>query len=127
MDQSFTVELTNRPGELARLARALATQGIDIRQLAGGSAGNAGWAFLTTDDEAATRSVLQDLGYRYLEGRVITVAVEDRPGALADLSERLTRADVDIAGVMIVGHRGTLVEIALTVDDESRARAVLGG
>lgn len=126
MSQPFTIELANRPGELARLARALAVRGVDIRHIAGGAAGHAAWAFLTTDNDAATREVLRSLGYRYLEGRTITVEVEERPGALADLSERLGRAGVNIEGFMIVGHHGSQVEIAFSVDDEGKARAALG-
>ena len=126
MSQPFTVELANRPGELARLARGLAVRNIDIRHLAGGSHGKGGWAFLTTDNEEATREALRDMHLRFMEGATVVAEVEDHPGALADLSERLAQAGVNIEGVLIVGHRGSKVEIAFSVDDERRARDVLG-
>ena len=126
MSQPFIVELENRPGELARLARGLAAHDIDIRHLAGGSHGQGGWAFLTTSDEASTREVLRSMGYTFLEGATVVAEVDDRPGALADLSERLAAADVNVEGVMIVGHRGSKVEIAFSVDDERKAREALG-
>ncbi len=126
MSRPFVVQLQNRPGELAHLARALAARGIDIRQIAGGGAGRTYHAVLDTDDDAATREVLRNMGYSFVEGAAIVVEAEDRPGTLAELSERLAAADVNIEGVLIVGRRGTQVEIAFAVDDEKRAREALG-
>ena len=126
MSQPFVVQLQNRPGELAHLARGLAARGINIKHIAGGGAGRLGCAYLTTDDEAATREVLHGLGFSYVEGQMIVVEVEDRPGALADVSETLGAAGVDIHGVLIVGRRAGMVEIALSVDEPDRAREVLG-
>jgi len=126
MSQPFRVQLANRPGELARLARALAVRGINIREISGGSSGPATWAFVTTDNEEATREVLRGMGYPFLEGPTVTVTVEDTPGALADLAERLAQADVNVEGLVIVGHHGSLVDIAFVVSDERKAREVLG-
>jgi hypothetical protein len=126
MSQPFRVQMANRPGELARLTRALAARDIDIRQISGGSSGPATWAFLTTDNEEATREVLRGLGYPFLEGPTVTVTVGDTPGALADLAERLAQADVNVEALVIVGHHGSQVDIAFSVDDERKAREVLG-
>lgn len=126
MTHPFVVQLQNRPGELAHLARALATRGIDIRHIAGGGAGCTGCAFLTTDDDTATREVLHSMGYTFVEGNTVIAETEDRPGALAELSEKLAAAGVNIEGVLIVGHRGGMVEIAFSVNDATRAREALG-
>lgn len=126
MSHPFVVQLQNRPGELAHLARALAARGIDIRHIAGGGTGCTGCAFLTTDDDSATREVLHSMGYTFVEGNTIVVEADDRPGTLAELSEKLASAGVNIEGVLIVGRRGGQVEIAFSVDDQQRAREALG-
>ena len=126
MTRPFVVQLQNRPGELAHLARALAVRGIDIRHIAGGGAGCTYCAFLATDNDPTTREVLRSMGYNFVEGTTIVVEVEDRPGMLAELSEKLGAANVNIEGVLIVGRRGGLVEIAFAVDNEARAREALG-
>jgi hypothetical protein len=61
--RQFVVQLDNRPGELAHLARALAARGIDIRHIGGVGAGDLGCAFITTSDDEATREVLHGLGH----------------------------------------------------------------
>jgi hypothetical protein len=126
MVQQFVVQLENRPGALARLARALAVRGVNIEQIAGGGAGPLGYAVLTTNDDATTREVLRSSGYRFVEGQSLIVEIEDRPGTLADVTERLADAGIQILGVLVVGRRGPLAEIALSVDDVPRARRVLG-
>ena len=126
MSSQFVVQLENRPGELAHLARALATRGIDIRHIASVGAGSVGCAFLSTSDDEATREVLRGLGHAVIEGEPVLVDVEDRPGGLADVLERLGNAGVNILGTMVVGRRSGVMEVVLCVDDEARAHAALG-
>ncbi|OGO54521.1 MAG: hypothetical protein A2Z32_09760 [Chloroflexi bacterium RBG_16_69_14] len=126
MSRQFVVQLENRPGELAHLARALGSRGIDIRHIASVGAGPLGCAFLTTSDDLATREVLRGLGHDYIEGDPVLVDVEDRPGGLADVLEQFASAGVNTFGSMIVGRRPGVVQMVFCVDDESRAWAALG-
>lgn len=125
MTRQFVIQLENRPGELAHLARALAARGIGIQHIACVGAGPLTCAVMTASDADATRTVLQGLGHDFIEGRAIVVEVEDRPGGLADVVERLARAGVNILGTLTVGRRSGIVEVAFTVDDEGRARQAL--
>jgi hypothetical protein len=126
MGTQFVVQLDNRPGALAGLARALAARGIDIRGISAGGAGDRGYAVLATSDDAATRAVLRSLGHPFVEGETLIVEVEDRPGGLAEVTEKLAAAGVDIRGVLFVGSGGGKVETAFSLDDVARARRALG-
>ena len=53
------------------------------------------------------------------------VEVEDRPGGLADVAEKLAAAGVNIVGTLCVGRRPGILEMAFTVDDEAKARRAL--
>ncbi|HEX5588839.1 MAG TPA: ACT domain-containing protein [Candidatus Limnocylindrales bacterium] len=125
MALQFVVQIENRPGSLARFAHALAERGVNIVHCAAGGAGAIGYAIVETEDDAATREVLRSIGASFVEGRPMTVEVEDRPGALAEVAERLGTAGVEIHGLLIVGRRDGLVHLAITVDDEAAARAAL--
>lgn len=126
MGMQFVVQLENRPGALGQLARALAVRGVNIVHIAGGGAGELGYAVLSTDDDEATRAVLRSTGLTFVEGAPLMVELEDRPGALADAAERLATAGVDVRGLLICGRREGRVEVAVTVDDVERARGALG-
>jgi hypothetical protein len=126
MSSQFVVQLDNRPGSFAGLTRALAERGIDLRGISGGGTGDHAYAVLTTDDDDATRQVLRSGGYPYVEGETLIVEVEDRPGGLAAVAEKLGAAGVDIRGVLFVGSAEGKVETAFSVDDVARARRALG-
>jgi hypothetical protein len=126
MARQFVVQLENRVGELAHLARALAARGVDIRHIWCFGSGKLACAFIVPSEPELMRTVLDGLGHEYIEGNPIVVDVEDRPGGLADVAERLAAAGVQIIGTLCVGQRPGLVEMAFTVDDEGRAREALG-
>ena len=126
MSNQFVVQLDNRPGALAGLARALAARGVDIRSISGGGAGERAYTVLTTDDDAATREVLRAGGYPFVEGETLVVEVEDRPGGLAAVTEKLAAAGVDIRSVLFVETGDRTVRTAFSVDDVERARKALG-
>jgi hypothetical protein len=127
MARQFVVQLDNRPGELAHLARALATRGINITQISCAGTGTIACAFMTTTDEVETRNVLRGLGHDFVEGVTVVVDVVDRPGGLADIAERLAAAGVNIHGTLCIGRRAGMIEMAFAVDDEAKAKAALAG
>jgi hypothetical protein len=55
----------------------------------------------------------------------LQVGVEDRPGALAQLTGRLASAGVNIIGVVILSRHQGKAELAITVDEVETARRVL--
>jgi hypothetical protein len=126
MPEHFVIQLPNHPGELARLARALAARGINIVHAACGGAGPVAFAYLETDHVDETGKVLSGMGYEFLAGKTIVVECPDQPGALAALAEELATVGVNIEGVMTACRNAGKVEIALTVDDVEKARAALG-
>jgi hypothetical protein len=125
MERQFVVQLDNRPGELAHLARALAARGVNITHISCAGTGKVACAFMTTENEDQTRDVLRGLGHEYIEGATVVVDVMDRPGGLADVAERFASAGVNILGTLCVGRREGVLEMAFAVDDVDKARAAL--
>ena len=126
MGEPFIVQLANRPGELGHLARALGMRGISIMQIAGSSAGDVSCAMLTTDNDTQTSEVLHSMGLDFVTGSTLIVEVDDKPGGLGELTARLGDGGVNIRGFCIIGRRDCHAEVALAVDDEVKAREILG-
>lgn len=121
----FSVRLKNEPGALAGLASKLAADGIDIRTLGLGAVGTYGCAVLSTSDDAAARETLRRSRYQFVEGEALNVGLVDRPGALAQLADRLGQAGVNINAVVLLGRHQGKAELAITVDSAEKARRVL--
>ena len=124
MQRQFVVQLDNRPGELAHLARAMAARGVNIEHISCAGTGSVACAFMTTSDDTA-REVLRGLGHDFIEGGAVVVEVLDQPGGLADVTERLAAAGVNVLGTMCIGRREGVLEMAFAVDDEEKARAAV--
>jgi hypothetical protein len=125
MARQFTVRLKNEPGALARLAGKLAEYGIDIRTIGMGAVGSYGCAVLSTNNDSEARDALRKARYTFIEGEALHVGVEDRPGALANLTGRLADAGVNITGVVVLSRHQGKAELAMTVDDVDAARRVI--
>lgn len=122
----FVVQLENSPGQLARLADALAERGINITAIAAVGSGSGGGIGLTTNDEASTRSALDAAGITSREIELVSASLEDKPGTLADAARRLADAGVNIELLLATGRSGNRIDVALGVDNVTAARQALG-
>jgi hypothetical protein len=125
MANQFVVQLHNRPGAMATLAEALAARGVDLRAIGGGGIGDSGHVIMTTADDEATRKVLEEGGYTFIEGESILAEVDDKPGGMARMSRALADAGVNIYGHLFLGRWGDRAMFAFVVDDPDRARPIL--
>lgn len=123
----FIVELKNQPGELARVAEAVARTGIDITGFSGVTSGGSGSVALLTSDEAGTRQALSEAGCTVREVEAVSVSMTNRPGALAEAARKLADAGINIEAALPVEGDGTNVTVAWATDQPARAQSVLAG
>lgn len=123
--RDFAIHLTHRPGELARVATALARSDANIKSVAGLTFGNQGMLRLISDDVEAARKAFQESNIPFEEHEVITVLLENKAGELAELAAKLANANVNLQAMYVVGLDGDLVELALAVDDVKKAKKLL--
>ncbi|HVA27062.1 MAG TPA: ACT domain-containing protein, partial [Candidatus Baltobacteraceae bacterium] len=69
---------------------------------------------------------LTDAGYHAVSDQVILARIEDKPGALAELSRRLADAQINIRALHHVRREAGHALVAVSTDDNDRARQVLG-
>ena len=82
-------------------------------------------AVLSTSNDAAARDVMRKARYTFVEGDMLNVGVEDRPGSLAQLTGRLAEAGVNITGMITLARHQGKAELGITVDDVDTARRIL--
>jgi hypothetical protein len=125
MANQFVVQLHNEPGAMASLAEALAARGVDLRAIGGGGLGDSGHMIMTTADDDATRQILDEGGYTYVEGESIIAEVDDRPGGMARIARALADAGVNIHGHLFLGRWGDRAMFAFVVDRPDLAKPIL--
>jgi len=91
-----TAYLENKPGRLAKICSALAHDKIDIRALSVMDSAERSVLRFVTDDLEPTKKVLNALGTEFSSSEVLAVTIDNKPGALARILERLAAEHINI-------------------------------
>lgn len=91
-----TAYLENKPGRLAKICSALEHDKVNIQALSVMDTHDRSVLRLVTDNLALTKKVLTSLGTESQSCEVLAVEVENRPGALAKILERLAEEHINI-------------------------------
>jgi hypothetical protein len=119
------IQLTNHPGDLARVAQALSRGRVNIKALAAVSSGGQAIAHIIPDDIDAARNAFQSANIRFQENEVHLVLLENKPGQLADVTNRLGDEKINLEALYVTGITDDMVEVAIVSDNPKKAKKVL--
>lgn len=123
--KDFAIRLTDRPGELARIASMLARYGVNLKSVAALAIDGQATIHILPDDAEPARAALTKNAVPFKESSVVTVLLENRAGELARVSARLGEAGVNLRAIYVTGLVDDLVELAIVADDPEKARQAL--
>ena len=123
--QEFNVSLTDRPGELSQVASAVGDEGINILGCVGMGRSTAS-VTMVTDDEEATKEVLKSMGRDFEVNELILTSLPNKPGALAGMTTKLSDAGVNIKSFYIMKMELDVADVAMTTDNPSKTKEILG-
>ena len=123
--QEFNVSLKDKPGELASVASAVGDNGINILGCVGMGRATAS-VTMVTDDEEATAKVLEEMGRDFDANEVILTTLPNKPGALADMATSLSDQGINIISFYIMKIELDVADVALTTDNPSKTKEILG-
>ena len=124
--KDFAIQLTDRPGELARVATALSRYGVNVKALTGLTVGASVLVRIIADDETPARAALEAANIPFQQHEIVTVLLENRAGELAAVSQKLADGRVNMQAIYLTGIVDNLVELAIAVDDVEKAEQLLG-
>jgi hypothetical protein len=85
----FTVELSDKPGSLAKMAAALGDRSINITAIVGIAEDTDGSLMLATNNAEGTRAAFKDLGLAYEEHDAEEgLSLDDHPRVSQGLADR---------------------------------------
>ncbi len=91
-----TAYLENKPGRLAKICSALAHAKINVRALSVMDANGRSVLRMVTDDTEPTKKVLTSLGAEHSWSDVLAVEMDNKPGSLARVLERLAEEHINV-------------------------------
>ena len=121
-----SIQLTNHPGDLSRVAQVLGRRGVNIKALAAISVGGGvAMARILPDDIVVARSALEAANIRFTEGEVHIVLLENKAGVLATVTNRLGEGGVNLEAIYVTGVADGLLELAIVSDNPKKAKKIL--
>ena len=120
-----SIQLTNHPGDLARVADALARRGVNIKALVGMSFGGIAMARILPDNIVVARSAFEAANIHFTESEVHLVLLENKAGVLAMVTDRLGQAGINLEAIYVTGITDDLVELAVVSSDPKKAKKIL--
>lgn len=98
--QYFKLEVPNRPGEAARALGLLRQAGVNLLAFSGFPRGRRSQLDFVPEDPAAFKATAKKAKWKLAAPKTcFLVAGDDRPGALADVLDKLAAASVNVTAV----------------------------
>lgn len=125
--QQFSVFMVNKPGVLAQVLGEFARAKLNIRAVTMMDSAEHGVMRVIFAKAEGAREVLAGLNLSFSETEVLCVVLDNKPGALADVAEKLARAHINISyAYCTAGARGGKATGVLKVADVKKAVRLLG-
>lgn len=121
--KEVVVTAENKIGLLDKICKLVATGGINIEGVAGYAAEGQAKIMLVTSDATRAMEMLIAAGFKSVkESEVIVVDLENKPGALKIVTDKLALQNVDIKYVYGSGCSGSCAaRLILSTSDNQRA------
>ncbi|MEM0356211.1 MAG: hypothetical protein QXD03_01005 [Candidatus Anstonellales archaeon] len=114
-EKELVVVSENKVGVLHEISYRLSKAGINIDSIfAYVSDWEAVFRLVTTDHDTARRELIKIPYIKSIDSKeIVVIRMEDKPGSLANLMERLRRLNVDIETTYIIYRDGKYTDVAL--------------
>lgn len=124
----ITLTLASKPGVLAQITGTLARAGVNITAVcAAEGSGGRGKIRLLVDNPQRAVDALRAAKFRPGQEEALALTLDNRPGALAEVAERLGRARVNVKCAYATTQGGGPALVVLAVANAAKAQAALGG
>jgi len=124
----IVVGLQNKPGTLAKLSSTLKDAGVNITALDAAGVAGRGKVRLLVDSPNKAKDALKVAKIRFSEEEAVAVELDNRPGALCEVAEKLAQAKINIKYAYATAPPGSAKATAiLAVPTVEKALGVIGG
>ena len=122
----LSIFVENKTGRLSELLKALKDSRINIRALSIAENSEFGILRILVSETARAYDILKREGFIVKKTEVISLPMEDKPGALAELVDRLSAEEIGIEYLYAFVSPEDGASVVLRLDDQEKARKLFG-
>ena len=122
----FVISGQSKPGAIARVASVLGAAGVNIKAFSAPEVTGTGKLRLLVADIEGARTALKAAKIKFSEETALILSLENKPGALNEVANSLTKARINIrCGYCTPSREGKRAIVVLTVSNTEKALSVL--
>jgi hypothetical protein len=123
----IAVTLQNKPGTLAQLCSTLRDAGVNISAVVASEIRGRGKVRLLVDSPDKAKDALKAAKIRFSEEEAIAIELDNKPGALGEVAEKLAQARINIRYAYATTSEGSAkATVVMAVPDVAKALGILG-
>ncbi len=116
----------SKPGVMAEVASVLGAAGVNIKAFSAPEVTGTGKLRLLVADVDGARAALRAAKIRFSEETALLLSLENKPGALNEVANLLTKARINIkCGYCTPSREGKRAIVVLTVSNTDKALSIL--
>ncbi|MCM8762719.1 MAG: hypothetical protein NC905_00395 [Candidatus Omnitrophica bacterium] len=120
------VIVEDRVGAIADITRLTSEKGVNIDDICVYTMGGDATFYLITQDNNRMAKIFADKGYKVEEREVVVMSLENRPGALQKVAEKLKEENIDIKYLYgTMSGKGENTTLVFSSNDNEKAIEVL--
>lgn len=123
--KQYSVFMPNRPGALSSLTEHFGEAGINIVGITSEVRDDSALVCMALEGDQNHSAVLSKAGYASVEGKLISVEVEEGPGALGKITRLLGEGGINITTVYGTSVGAGHARVLIAVEDTDSALEIL--
>ncbi len=97
LDKQLMVMANNTIGSLAEMTHIISSSGINLVAICAYAVDKMVAVMFVTEDNNAAKTLLEEKGYKVQEEEVVLLSVENKPGALQAVTDKIAETGIDIS------------------------------
>ncbi len=128
VSEELQVEVKNQPGAMAKVLRAVADAGVEVRAFVGYAMGGNGFVHLVPSDAKKAKAALKKAGYKSKSNKVVVGTTKDKRGAAAAVAEKVGLKGINLEAAYATGTGMGMGVVVLSAGKAApRTAKALGG
>ena len=126
ISKQLLITVNNEVGTLAQVVNAVSSSGINLLAVCAYAVDNNGMIMFVTEDNKRAKKLLEAKKYNVREEEVVLITLDNKPGALQAITERIASCGIDLTLVYAsVEPKGKKSQMVLISENNNAAVAAI--
>ena len=121
VSKQLIITVNNKVGTLAEVTSVVSNVGINLIAVCAYAVDNKGVIIFVTEDNNQARKLLKDEKYDVREEEVILLVLDNKPGELQKVTEKISKAGIDLTLIYASVAKGGRTSRIVLISEDNRA------